>query len=679
MSDLRHPRRPHSFLRTTFFALFLSGGIVVAAAYAFFSYSDSDLATYHSLMLEANPTLANKVERAPYTATQQQQNVRKDIYFSKGSDRLHFSLSSEDAHVILDHKHGNTALYEELNGVEVHAQHELRYVDESDRSVSDDNENAILKQKVCSGSAERVFLSYDARTFQAEKVYGCTYEAPGHRLDSLGDASSTARPEFELAAERASYDGKQLILERNVNLRHLLGSAASDLLVMRSLSEKSVDFDSFVFDDDVIFTVNNIGILACQKAEFDRTGRTGFFYGSSREPFVLLKVGLADDVRESDRSSMELKSRSMEIKASDDSREVSEAGISYLKADEEVTIDYPGKMCAYADQAIFRPNSSETRKLSGIVTLNTIDPTHSCIIVNPNGDRLEGSSIVIDTERRQMEVREPTGTMQTSASSLFSPKLSKEMLSPHDSIVQMKSDRLNWDFLNDILTLQGDAVIAHSDMGTFKCDNEIRIRYSERSGKNRVRSIESDGHTSIRRQDGNTGECRWLDCVGTMKLDHDKMEAVLQSYIDPSGKPANGKQVFYYDEFGEIQADKATILYGTVDKKSVVTKLTLEGNVYIVDHKGMKTSEGTGKPLRYALADYVEYSPTDNRMHLSSRGERRVLFYDTVNRLQMSAPALSLVRDPKTKKDAVKGHGDVRFHFIDTELERLLRKQTIEI
>lgn len=683
MNTSRPPRRPICFLRTLFISLFLLAGVIFGVAYVFFNFSEDDITTYHSLMAEANPTLANKVEKSPYTATQQQQNVRKDVFFSKGSDRLHFVLSSEDSNVILDHKHGNTALFEELDGVRAYAQQELLYVDEHGNRVPKEHANAILKQKVFFGSAEKAFVSYNKITFQAEQVHGVAYEAPGHELVLNTDESQIAEPIFSLEAKRAGYDGKQFMLEGNVRVDHALGSALGDQLIVKPmLRENSSVFDTFILKDNVLFTLKNKGILLCQRAEFDYAAQCGRFYGGSlRDPFVLFRSTVPNDTPEHKTPSIELKSRSMEMFLSKESKGFSKNSIKTLQANDEVSIDYSGEMRAYADQALYQYSLDgysvlSLQSLPGIITLSSNNPSNACRIINPNGDQLVGSSISIDTNLRHMHVSDPVGTMQASASNLFSPKLSKEMLLPHSSNIQMKSDHLLWDFSQDLLVLQGNAVVDHSDMGTFKSDREVRIYYSGGNGKKQLRAIESDGRSVICHQDVDKQDCHWLICNGNMRVDHHKMEVLLQSPIDPQGNTCAGKQVFYYDNLGEVQADKATIYYQNIGEKLAVSRLTLEGNVYIVDHKGMKADGGENKPLHYALADFVEYTPNNRQMYLGSRNGRRVLFYDKINQLQVSAPALRITRDQQTKKEAIKGFGDVRFNFLNAELEQLLKRST---
>jgi len=58
-------------------------------------------------------------------------------------------------------------------------------------------------------------------------------------------------------------------------------------------------------------------------------------------------------------------------------------------------------------------------------------------------------------------------------------------------------------------------------------------------------------------------------------------------------------------------------------------------------------------------------------MILKANRNARVLFYDKVNNIQVSADTLKVNRDPHTNKESIKGTGDVRFTFVQQELDQL--------
>lgn len=164
-----------------------------------------------------------------------------------------------------------------------------------------------------------------------------------------------------------------------------------------------------------------------------------------------------------------------------------------------------------------------------------------------------------------------------------------------------------------------------------------------------------------------------LTCYDKMIVDHQLLTITMDSPKDPAGKVLEGKQVFFQDYMGEIQADKVKLVYELTEGGLKPAKLFLEGHVRMVNAFSEKTDEA-GKLKQYVLADAVEYVPATQEANFKSNKGRRVLFYDKSNDLQISAAALTIKRNQATKKDSIKGTGDVRFSFIENEFA-LLRQR----
>ena len=79
------------------------------------------------------------------------------------------------------------------------------------------------------------------------------------------------------------------------------------------------------------------------------------------------------------------------------------------------------------------------------------------------------------------------------------------------------------------------------------------------------------------------------------------------------------------------------------------------------------------------IADKVEYTPQTNEAVFTSHNNlKRVLFYDKANDMEVSATTLKIKRDEATKKETVKGIGDVRFSFVENEFEQLRKRFVID-
>lgn len=466
-------QRSYYFLRTALVLVILLVGLAVGMAFTVFRTEKQDFAAYHALMLEANPTHGDKSAKQSYNATQQQHQIRKDIFFFKDMMRQHLYLTSRDINLVLDQRAGVTDLTEELTDVKCLLQQECFYGDEEGRPVAKEAPQATPWQKIYRAKAEHASFSYWDKTFKAETVSLVDFDAPGHKLSpEVESCCETQQPtSLSIEASIADYNGKTLSLKGSVRLTHPQGSMAAD------------------------------------------------------EVFI-----------------------------------------------EEVIRDEPG----------IKPKSLSSR--------------------------------------------------------------------------------------NAVVYLKGAIEVNHKDLGTLVNNREVRVYLSESKGKREMRRIEGDGYTYLNHAEAGKHRSHHLVCEGKMVADHEKGIVTFDGSND-------GKQVFFYDTLGEAQADKITVYYQKTLEGMAATKVLLEGNVYLVDHKDLDDkNEGKQEPLHYALADVVEYTPSTRELLLSANAGGRVLFYDKINRLQVSSSVLKVFRDQTTQKETIKGLGDVRFHFLEGEFEQLRKR-----
>jgi hypothetical protein len=137
--------------------------------------------------------------------------------------------------------------------------------------------------------------------------------------------------------------------------------------------------------------------------------------------------------------------------------------------------------------------------------------------------------------------------------------------------------------------------------------------------------------------------------------------------------PPDGRQIYFEDPMGKIHADAVQIDYEHGDQEISPTKIVLSGHVQLLNSFSSH-SEDKNSILQYAIADTVQYFPQTKEMILSATDRKRVLFYDKINNLQVSAPELKIKRDSKVKKDTIQGIGDVRFTFVGHEFEQLCER-----
>jgi hypothetical protein len=205
-------------------------------------------------------------------------------------------------------------------------------------------------------------------------------------------------------------------------------------------------------------------------------------------------------------------------------------------------------------------------------------------------------------------------------------------------------DRMEAEFTCD----QEEAGVIYTKFPTFTLrSNSMLVAFSQKlagaSVDHGIVTINANGGVRVDMINGG--------CLTADKALYDKTQNEVAFFSDDPEKP-----FCYRDDQGTIYAQSARLNVETQD-------CLLEGNVKMIHRKG---------PLeQYALADKVEISKNRGEAHFYAINKQRVLFYDKVNRLQVSAPELTMKRDSLNNKDQIKGIGNVRFHFMEKEYDRL--------
>lgn len=118
------------------------------------------------------------------------------------------------------------------------------------------------------------------------------------------------------------------------------------------------------------------------------------------------------------------------------------------------------------------------------------------------------------------------------------------------------------------------------------------------------------------------------------------------------------EQLSLFHKRGQVFADRAEL---HLDSKICY----LEGGVRLSNQLG-----------QMALSEKVSISKDE--VHFDSKPGGHALFYDQLNKMQVSAVAIVVKKDPVTKKDTVKGTGDVRFHFSVEEFDKIKKFLSLE-
>ena len=155
-------------------------------------------------------------------------------------------------------------------------------------------------------------------------------------------------------------------------------------------------------------------------------------------------------------------------------------------------------------------------------------------------------------------------------------------------------------------------------------------------------------------------------CYGSMSLDKEMQLISMISPVNSAGFTERGAQVFFQDGMAKMAADRVNLYFV---EETVLEKVVLEGRVQLINRLAQFSNEET--PLQYALADAIEYLPRTKELNLVSNGKQRVLFQDSINHIQISAPSLKIKRSTPVQRGYIQGVGDVRLSFAKNEVDLL--------
>ncbi len=209
---------------------------------------------------------------------------------------------------------------------------------------------------------------------------------------------------------------------------------------------------------------------------------------------------------------------------------------------------------------------------------------------------------------------------------------------------RLSCDRADIDYEKGSAYFYGDDAVYENRGQLILRSKKMRLQLSSLDdSKQEIQSIYASGDVRVDREE------QWNLLADQAVYQKEKQEIHLSSKEEES-------QLFFHDYQGKIYADHAVIELES-------NRCLLQGNVKLIQREGVLE--------QYAMADRVEISKNEGKMHFFSGKNQHVLFFDRVNGLQVSAPELVVIRDPVTRKENVRGKGNVRFHFKEDEYERM--------
>lgn len=210
-------------------------------------------------------------------------------------------------------------------------------------------------------------------------------------------------------------------------------------------------------------------------------------------------------------------------------------------------------------------------------------------------------------------------------------------------------------YKDDQLTLYKDIEVDFDERGVLRVSDELQLKRNSAGVIDTVRCI---GTCEYRCEDEEKDIDLMLFCHGEIFLDNQSGNIYLKG--ENNGE---GRQLYLRDHLGKIFSDQAIVNYVFENGSFSLKTISLNENVRLLNRSGSIS--------QYALADHMTYEHESQQMHFKSDERKRVLFYDKINNLQVSAPEIKMQRDKQTKKEHFQGIGDVRFHFAEKEYQQL--------
>ncbi len=595
-----------------FYKPLLIGFLLLIVTWACFYFT---LGSYNQQDQLAYQQLAypdSNVNSDGHTARQQRIGLQKELYLNKGGQKQILRLQSEQAEMALERREKNFDIIEVMSNVT--------------GILLNDQMQPLIK-----GVAQRIEfsiggkdLNFKAHSFKAKHQFG------------------------KLEAEQASVVTDQ---------------------------KGKAEIEKVYLDHDVNISLSQGGMLTCSHAQLFSETLSGVFTGDADYPLVTYSHTFHDSTQEGAPLILQSLQLFIQLAKEDNVKPF----IKEILADGHVNMTYNHDVTITAAQAIFQHDATDSglslrNPLPGLITFLADANEGFCQLENNAGDHITAKQIVIDTIRRQLLFTQAKGTLLRSRKPLFNRQNNTELVvkpAMNTNPIEFSADQLLWDEAAGVLTLRDHVDIKQEGLGHLQTAKELRLFQHIEQGQKSLSAMETEGETLLTFNDASLSHS--LRCYGSVKVDHKKMETRLFSVPDATGNIPEEQQVYFYDARGDIYADRALIKYQYFEHTFVPTKVVLLGNVKIRNHL-TAAPQDSSTVLQYALAERVEFYPLTKEMVFTSKPGQRVLFYDKANNLEVSATTLKIIRDHATKKESVQGVGNVRFSFMEHELDQLRRK-----
>ncbi|MDF2549739.1 MAG: hypothetical protein K0S07_806 [Chlamydiales bacterium] len=436
--------------------------------------------------------------------------------------------------------------------------------------------------------------------------------------------------QVEINSEQVHFDGQDVILSDHVHIIHAMG----DIHCQRvEFSKAANQLEPLIhLMGDVKFELKTKEVLLSPFATLNCQTLQAEFFSKESGQCVTFERSLPD----------RLSLQAQKMHASFEKRE----GLVTLKeilAQEQVTLCYKDLWTAESDFICYHPDPEGHGGLLELLPDEQI-PLQKALCQVKTAD--------LTVEAKRIAFRYPSALL-----SFESPKghLLFDREKPHQ--IEYQADSMEWDGTKDLLLLKGQVAIKQDAFGFLDVEKLVEIQFPKGDYQNPL-LLTAYGPSSFTYIDPLSQEPHYLSSKGKIVIDQSLQRV---DFFKAEGKPLSAHQISLQDRQGMIFADSGTLSYDL--KIHRPQKIVLQGNIYLMNHQ-----EGDAMP-QCAIADRLEYRLGDEELLLIADSQKRVLFYDEANHIEMSAPAVHIWRSPLSGKAAVQGEGNVRFTFNPLEVE----------
>lgn len=635
------------FLKVLFPSLFLFILTVGVLIYALFLPTARDRQEYQGLLVKSN-TANTEVPESSYKAKQFRTDIQRDFFIGE-DERLHGCLKSECSEISVEHQDSLTDIVEKMENTNCCFQEALFF------------EEGKPFQNIISFKADRAEYHYQKRYLKAENVKIQRYKIPGHVLPQtlLGQIPVV---EGQCLTLDLLISEPKLVLNGEVVLTHEKGKLYSDAMTLKPIKQNGTFvLSNLELEGRVKVCKKEGGGLSCCRAIVNFQTLEAEFFGNGKDEYAIYRE-LKDENEK--RTPVLLKGNIVKVTLNKDYQ------IAKMIAEGQVCLDYGDDFTVFAGYADFCrfPNGSAAlheNTLPGLISLRPKSEIQHCKVIHRNGTLLTAAEIDVDTVLQKIFCKLPKG-------SCFVCGMEKD----EEAEVKFSAENMTIDKINNNFKLQGQVRIAQENIAILTTDEEVSFFQGIDGEKKILKTIEGKGAILLEGKDQKGTDGYAVKNNGEFTIDHSLQTIKIMSRWDCNGKISPENQVTYRDKLGQVHADQAVITYQWLNRKFQPDKVTLEGNVRFFDQNAMIS--GLTAPLaKYGMADKLECYPRLNDALFTAEKGSRVLFYSRANDLKISASALKLSREGQTKKELIKGIGDVRFSFIEKEFDQLKNRFSI--